>query len=103
MLLFALGSLWVSEAKISEPADNSMFVVEFIMIFPLEDMAKFKGGMYGITVAASQRAFQLAKLAKEEDPGALELVEENDGKVVSLAARQLFGDEVHYQIESQTK
>lgn len=70
------------------------------MIFPLEDMAKFKGGMYGITVAASRRAFQLAKLAMIKDPNVSELVEENNGKVVSLAARQLFSDEVHYSIEA---
>lgn len=70
------------------------------MIFPLEDMAEFKGGMYGITVAASRRAFQLAKLDMIKDPAVSELVEENSGKVVSLAARQLFSDEVHYSIES---
>lgn len=73
------------------------------MIFPLEDMAKFKGGMYGITVAASRRAFQLAKLAMIKDPNVSELVEENNGKVVSLAARQLFSDEVHYSIENSER
>ncbi|MCR5080266.1 MAG: DNA-directed RNA polymerase subunit omega [Treponema sp.] len=73
------------------------------MIFPLEDMAKFKGGMYGITVAASRRAYQLAKLAMIKDPNVSELVEENNGKVVSLAARQLFSDEVHYSIENSER
>ena len=29
-------------------------------------------------------------------------VEDNDGKVVSLAARQLFSDQVHYRIEQQS-
>ncbi|MBQ0039615.1 MAG: DNA-directed RNA polymerase subunit omega [Treponema sp.] len=71
------------------------------MIFPLEDMAKFKGGMYGITVAASRRAYQLAKLAMYNDPEISSVVEENDGKVVSLAARQLFGGEVQYAIENK--
>ncbi|MCH5294646.1 MAG: DNA-directed RNA polymerase subunit omega [Treponema sp.] len=63
------------------------------MIFPLEELAKFKGGMYEITVAASRRAYQLAMI---KDP----VVEENDGKVVSLAARQLFTSEVQYRIDS---
>ena len=60
------------------------------MIFPLEELTKFKGGMYAITVAASRRAYQLTKVAMIEDPSVSELVEDNDGKVVSLAARQLF-------------
>ena len=73
------------------------------MIFPLEDLAKFKGGMYGITVAASRRAYQLAKLAMYKDPDVVSLVDENDGKVVSLAARQLFTGEVQYTIENKIK
>ena len=52
------------------------------MIFPLEELAKFKGGMYAITVAASRRAYQLAKLAMIEDPAVSELVEDNDGKLI---------------------
>jgi len=62
------------------------------MIFPLEQMVKFKGGMYEITSAASRRAFQLAMV---KDP----ILEDNDGKVVSVAARQLFTEEVQYRIE----
>ena len=63
------------------------------MIFPLEELVKFKGGMYEITVAASRRAYQLAMI---KDP----LVDENDGKVVSPAARQLFTGEVQYRIDA---
>lgn len=63
------------------------------MIFPLEEMVKFKGGMYEITVAASRRAYQLAMIKDET-------VEENDGKVVSLAARQLFTGEVNYRLDA---
>lgn len=65
------------------------------MIFPLEDLVKFKDdndNIYEITSAASRRAFQLAMV---KDP----IVEENDGKVVSLAARQLFTKQVQYRIE----
>ena len=32
------------------------------MIFPLEELVKFKGSIYEITAAASRRAFQLAKI-----------------------------------------
>ena len=71
------------------------------MIFSLEELSKFKGGMYGITVAASRRAYQLAKLAMYNDPDVASLVDDNDGKVVSLAARQLFTGEVKYQIEQK--
>lgn len=66
------------------------------MIFPLEEMVKYKGGMYEITSAASRRAFQLAML---KDP----VLEENEGKVVSVAARQLFTDEVQFRIEQPSK
>ena len=66
------------------------------MIFPLENLVKFKGSIYEITAAASRRAYQLAMV---KDP----LIEENDDKVVSLAARQLFTKEVQYRIEQKTE
>lgn len=69
------------------------------MIFPLEEVVEYKGDMYAITVAASKRAFQLAKLAGVEDKAVTALVEDNNGKVVSLAAKQLFSGEVSYKIE----
>ena len=71
------------------------------MIFPLEELTKFKGGMYAITVAASRRAYQLAKLAKYNDSLVQEELEENDGKVVSLAARQLFSGDIKFSIEEK--
>ena len=36
-----------------------------------------------------------------DDPEVSSIVEENDGKVVSLAARQLFTGEVQYAIENK--
>ncbi|MCR4821428.1 MAG: DNA-directed RNA polymerase subunit omega [Treponema sp.] len=60
------------------------------MIFPLEQTVKFNGNIYEATVAASHRAYQLAKIEDER-------IEENDGKVVSLAAKQLFNSEVQYR------
>lgn len=62
------------------------------MIFPLEQLIKFKGNIYEITCAASRRAFQLSMVKDHE-------IDENEGKVVSLAAKQLFNNHVEYRIE----
>lgn len=62
------------------------------MIFPLEELIKFKGNVYEITTAASRRAYQLS-MVKDS------IIEENDGKVVSLAAHQVFTHEVEYRLE----
>ena len=62
------------------------------MIFPLEQLVKFKDNIYEITCAASRRAYQLSRIDDES-------VKENDGKVVPTAAQQLFTDEVKYRIE----
>jgi DNA-directed RNA polymerase subunit omega len=64
------------------------------MVFPLEELVKYSGNIYEITVAASRRAYQMAKI---EDPE----IEQNDGKVVSLAARQVFDNKVTFKIEQQ--
>ncbi len=60
------------------------------MIFPLEQTVKFTDNIYEATVAASRRAYQMAMI---KDPA----IEENDGKVVSLAAKQLFNSEIQYR------
>ena len=59
------------------------------MIFPLEELVQFTDNIYEITCAASRRAYQLS-MVKDA------IIEENDGKVVSLAARQLFSKQVEY-------
>lgn len=61
-----------------------------MMIFPLEQLVKFSGNVYEATAAASRRAFQLA-MTKDSS------LYENDGKSVSLAARQVFGEEIKYE------
>ena len=67
-----------------------------IMIFPLEQTVRFEENIYEATVAASHRAYQLAMIKDERQ------IEEYDGKVVSLAAKQLFNSEVQYRrIESK--
>lgn len=62
------------------------------MIFPLEQLVEFTGNVYEITCASIRRAYQLSMV---RDP----TIEENDDKVVSLAARQVFTKTVEYQIE----
>ena len=63
------------------------------MIFPLQDLVLFEDNVYEITCAASRRAYQLSMVRDPE-------IENNDGKVVSLAARQLFSKQVEYRIEA---
>ena len=63
------------------------------MIFPLEELVKFQDNIYEITTAASRRAYQLSMIKAP-------IIDENDGKVVSTAAKQLFKDEVKYRIEN---
>ena len=62
------------------------------MIFPLEELIEYENNMYEITCAASRRAFQLSMLRDPE-------IEENEGKVVSLAAQQVFTKEIGFRIE----
>jgi DNA-directed RNA polymerase subunit omega len=62
------------------------------MIFPLEELIEYDKNMYEITSAASRRSYQLSML---KDPD----IELFDGKVVSLAARQLFTEEIEFRIE----
>jgi DNA-directed RNA polymerase subunit omega len=64
------------------------------MIFPIEELVRFSDNIYEITVAASRRAYQMSRI---KDP----TIDENDGKVVSLAARQVFTKQVNYRIEQQ--
>ncbi|MDR2404457.1 MAG: DNA-directed RNA polymerase subunit omega [Spirochaetaceae bacterium] len=62
------------------------------MIFPLEELIEYDGNMYEITSAASRRSFQLS-MVKDPD------IEFNDGKVVSLAARQIFTGQIEFRLE----
>ena len=64
------------------------------MIFPLEQLVEFNDNIYEITVAASRRAYQMAKVKDPE-------IEANSDKVVCVAARQLFNKKVNYRIEEK--
>jgi DNA-directed RNA polymerase subunit omega len=62
------------------------------MIFPLEELIEYEGNMYEITAAASRRSYQLSML---NDPD----IDDNEGKVVSLAACQVFTHEIEFHLE----
>jgi DNA-directed RNA polymerase subunit omega len=64
------------------------------MIFPLEELIEYDGNMYEITSAASRRSYQLSMLKDPE-------IEDNDGKVVSLAARQIFSKQIEFRLEAE--
>ena len=64
------------------------------MIFPIRELIEYKKNMYEITVAASQRSFQLSMLLDDETK------EDYDGKMVALAARQVFTEEVEFRLEA---
>jgi DNA-directed RNA polymerase subunit omega len=64
------------------------------MIFPLKSLIEYDENMYEITTASSRRSYQLSMLKDPE-------IEDNDGKVVSLAARQIFTKEVEFRIEAE--
>ena len=64
------------------------------MIFPLEELIEYDKNMYEITVAASRRAYQLSMLFDDD------LKEDYEGKMVALAARQLFTEEVEFRLEA---
>ena len=73
---------------------TSFLYTIFTMIFPLKDLIEYGENMYEITSAASRRSYQLSMLKDPE-------IEDNEGKVVSLAAQQVFTQEVEFRLDSQ--
>jgi DNA-directed RNA polymerase subunit omega len=61
------------------------------MIMPLEQLIEYDQNTYELTVAINHRAFQLAVLRGPE-------VDKNNGKVVSLATRQIFSKQIEYKL-----
>ena len=70
------------------------------MIFPLEELIGYDKNMYEITAASSRRSYQLSMLYAASDDSARYWIDENDGKVVSLAARQVFTKDVEFRLGS---
>ena len=64
------------------------------MVFPLEQLCEFNDNIYEITVAASRRAYQMARVNDPE-------IEANQDKDVCDAAKQLFTHKVNYRIEKE--
>jgi len=65
------------------------------MIFPLRDLIEYDDNMYEITTASSRRAYQLASVMEKEEKDAW------DGKMVALAALQVFTQEVQFRMEAE--
>lgn len=63
------------------------------MIIPLEELINYNKNTYELTAAINRRAFHLAVLRTPE-------VEKNNGKVVSLATRQIIEKNVEYRFIS---
>ena len=64
------------------------------MDFPLKKLIDYEKNVYEITAAASRRSYQLAMLMERDEK------EDYDGKMVTLAANQVFFQEVKFRIES---
>jgi len=63
------------------------------MIFPLKDLIEYGDNMYEVTTAASRRAYQLSSVLEKEEK------DEYDGKMVALAAQQVFTKEIQFHLE----
>ena len=64
------------------------------MIFPLEELIEYDENMYEITTAAARRSYQLSMLMDKESK------DDYDGKMVALAARQVFTKEVEFRLDA---
>ena len=71
------------------------------MIFPMKELIEYDKNMYEITAAPSRRSYQLSMLYAVNDDDAKYWIDDNDGKVVSLAARQVFFKEVEFRLDSE--
>jgi len=71
------------------------------MIFPLEELIEYDKNMYEITSASSRRAYQLSMLYAVDDEMTKPWIDENDGKVVSLSARQVFTREIEFRLVTE--
>ena len=71
------------------------------MIFPLEELIEYVDNMYEITAASSRRSYQLSMLYAANDYDSKDWIDGNDGKVVSLAARQVFTKEIEFRLGTE--
>jgi len=66
-----------------------------IMIFPLKELIEYDANMYEVTTAASRRAYQLSSVMEKDEK------DEYDGKMVALAAREVFTEEVEFRMVNE--
>jgi len=71
------------------------------MIFPLKELIEYDRNMYEITAASSRRSYQLSMLYAANDDDARYWIDDNDGKVVSLAARQVFYKQIDFRLDTE--
>ena len=71
------------------------------MIFPLEELIGYVDNIYGITSASSRRSYQLSMLYAANDDNVKYWIDDNNGKVVSLAAMQVFSKEVEFRLVTE--
>ncbi len=69
-----------------------LYRIMICMILPLDELTSYDDNIYQMTCAAMRRAYQITMAGDEE-------LEENGGKVVSTAIRQILTKKVQYQIE----
>ncbi|MCL2412252.1 MAG: DNA-directed RNA polymerase subunit omega [Treponema sp.] len=65
------------------------------MIFPLKELIEYDANMYEVTTAASRRAYQLSSVMEKDEK------DEYDGKMVALAAREVFTEEVEFRMVNE--
>jgi len=65
------------------------------MIFPLKELIEYQDNMYEVTTAASRRAYQLSSIMEKDEK------DDWDGKMVALAAKEVFTEEVEFRLESE--
>jgi DNA-directed RNA polymerase subunit omega len=65
------------------------------MTFPLKKLIEYNKNMYEITAAASRRSYQLTMLMDKETK------DDYYGKMVTLAANQVFSEEIQFRIEAE--
>jgi len=71
------------------------FTIIQSMIFPLKDLIEYGDNMYEVTTAASRRAYQLSSVMEKDEK------DDWDGKMVALAALQVFTQEVQFRLEAE--
>jgi len=64
------------------------------MIFPLEELIEYDKNMYEITSAATRLSYQLSMLYDKD------VKDDYNDKLVAVAARQVFTEEVEFRLEA---